>query len=234
MTEHTSKQYDAELESLRTRVLQMGGLVENQIVSAIEGLGASDTNIFKEVIRREQEVNQIELEIDELCNHILARRQPAAVDLRSVIVAIKMIRDLERIGDEAEKVARMGIMIADAGKHFVPKVDLHRIASNAIAMLRKVLDSYARVNAVSAAEVVKADIEVDDEFKAILRQLITFMMEDPRTISRSIEILFIAKAIERIGDHSKNMSEHVVYMVKGRDVRHQNPETVAQEASDNS
>ncbi|MCR2746717.1 phosphate signaling complex protein PhoU [Limnobacter parvus] len=234
MTEHTSKQYDAELESLRTRVLQMGGLVENQIVSAIEGLGATDTNIFKEVIRREQEVNQIELEIDELCNHILARRQPAAVDLRSVIVAIKMIRDLERIGDEAEKVARMGIMIADAGKHFVPKVDLHRIASNAIAMLRKVLDSYARVNAVSAAEVVKADIEVDDEFKAILRQLITFMMEDPRTISRSIEILFIAKAIERIGDHSKNMSEHVVYMVKGRDVRHQNPEAVAQEASDNS
>lgn len=234
MTEHTSKQYDAELESLRTRVLQMGGLVENQIVSAIEGLGAADTNIFKEVIHREQEVNQIELEIDELCNHILARRQPAAVDLRSVIVAIKMIRDLERIGDEAEKVARMGIMIADAGKHFVPKIDLHRIASNAIAMLRKVLDSYARVNAVSAAEVVKADIEVDDEFKAILRQLITFMMEDPRTISRSIEILFIAKAIERIGDHSKNMSEHVVYMVKGRDVRHQNPEAVAQEASDNS
>jgi phosphate transport system protein len=233
MTEHTSKQYDAELESLRTRVLQMGGLVENQIVSAIEGLGAADTQIFKEVIRREKEVNDIELEIDELCNHILARRQPAAVDLRSVIVAIKMIRDLERIGDEAEKVARMGMMIADAGKHFVPKVDLHRIASNAIAMLRKVLDSYARVNAVSAAEVVKADIEVDDEFKAILRQLITFMMEDPRTISRSIEILFIAKAIERIGDHSKNMSEHVVYMVKGRDVRHLGPEVVAQEASDN-
>jgi phosphate transport system protein len=233
MTEHTSKQYDAELESLRTRVLQMGGLVENQIVSAIEGLGAADTQIFKDVIRREKEVNDIELEIDELCNHILARRQPAAVDLRSVIVAIKMIRDLERIGDEAEKVARMGMMIADAGKHFVPKVDLHRIASNAIAMLRKVLDSYARVNAVSAAEVVKADIEVDDEFKAILRQLITFMMEDPRTISRSIEILFIAKAIERIGDHSKNMSEHVVYMVKGRDVRHLGPEVVAKEASGN-
>lgn len=233
MTEHTSKQYDAELESLRTRVLQMGGLVENQIVSAIEGLGAPDTGIFKEVIRREKEVNDIELEIDELCNHILARRQPAAVDLRSVIVAIKMIRDLERIGDEAEKVARMGMMIADAGKNFVPKVDLHRIASNAIAMLRKVLDSYARVNAVSAAEVVKADIEVDDEFKAILRQLITFMMEDPRTISRSIEILFIAKAIERIGDHSKNMSEHVVYMVKGRDVRHLGPEIVAKEASGN-
>jgi phosphate transport system protein len=232
MTEHTSKQYDAELESLRSRVLQMGGLVESQIVSAIEGLGTSDLNLFKEVIRREQNVNQTEMEIDELCNHILARRQPAAVDLRSVIVAIKMIRDLERIGDEAEKVARMGMMIAEAGNHFVPKVDLHRIASNAIAMLRKVLDSYARVNAVSAAEVVKADLEVDDEFKAIIRQLITFMMEDPRTISRSIEILFIAKAIERIGDHSKNMSEHVVYMVKGRDVRHRGADAIAQEASE--
>lgn len=220
MTEHTSKQYDAELESLRSRVLQMGGLVENQIVSAIEGLGAAETSIFKEVIRREQDVNRIELEIDELCNHILARRQPAAIDLRSVIVAIKMIRDLERIGDEAEKVARMGLMIAEAGKNFVPKIDLHRMASNAIAMLRKTLDAYARVNATSAAEVVRADVEVDDEFKSIIRQLITFMMEDPRTISRSIEILFIAKAIERIGDHSKNMSEHVVYMVKGRDVRH--------------
>ncbi|MFN4328371.1 MAG: phosphate signaling complex protein PhoU [Limnobacter sp.] len=231
MTEHTSKQYDAELESLRSQVLQMGGLVENQIVSAIEGLNASDSNIFQEVIRREQEVNRIEMEIDELCNHILARRQPAAVDLRSVLVAIKMIRDLERIGDEAEKVARMGMMIAEAGKTFVPKIDLHRISNNAIAMLRKVLDAYARVNAVSAAEVVKADLEVDDEFKAILRQLITFMMEDPRTISRSIEILFIAKAIERIGDHSKNMSEHVVYMIKGRDVRHKGPDAIAQEAS---
>jgi phosphate transport system protein len=232
MTEHTSKQYDVELESLRSRVLQMGGLVENQIVSAIEGLGASDTRLFKEVIQREQEVNQIEMEIDEQCNHILARRQPAAVDLRSVIVAIKMIRDLERMGDEAEKVARMGMMIADAGRDFVPKVDLNRIAGNAIAMLRKVLDSYARVNAVSAAEVLKADLEVDDEFKAILRQLITFMMEDPRTISRSIEILFIAKAIERIGDHSKNMSEHVVYMVKGRDVRHRGADAIAQEVSE--
>lgn len=231
MTDHTSKQYDAELESLRTRVLQMGGVVENQIVSALEGLNNSDMNCFAEVVRREQEVNQAEMEIDELCNHILARRQPAAGDLRAVLVAIKMIRDLERIGDEAEKMARMGMMIVEAGKSFMPKIDLHRMATNAIAMLRKVLDAYARVNAVSAAEVVRADIEVDDEFKSILRQLITFMMEDPRTISRSIEILFIAKAIERVGDHSKNMSEHVVYLVKGRDVRHRGPEAVAQEAS---
>jgi len=235
MTEHTSKQYDQELESLRSRVLQMGGLVENQIVSAMEGLGAgSDVGVFREVIRREAEVNQIEMEIDELCNHILARRQPTAIDLRSVIVAIKMIRDLERIGDEAEKVARMGLNILESGKTFVPKVDLQSMATHAIAMLRKALDAYARVNAVSAAEVVRADLEVDDEFKAILRQLITFMMEDPRTITRSIDILFVAKAIERIGDHSKNMSEHVVYLVRGRDVRHKNVDAVEQEVnSDN-
>lgn len=234
MTEHTSKQYDAELESLRSRVLQMGGLVEDQITSAIEGLNSStDTSVFKEVIRRESEVNDIELEIDELCNHILARRQPTAVDLRSVLVAIKMIRDLERIGDEAEKVARMGIKIIEGGRTFVPKVDLNSMSKNAIAMLRKVLDSYARVNAVSAAEVVRADLEVDDEFKGILRQLITFMMEDPRTITRSIDILFVAKAIERIGDHSKNMSEHVVYLVKGRDVRHKGAEAIAEEVQNN-
>lgn len=231
MTEHTSKQYDAELEALRSKVLQMGGLVENQIVAAIEGLeNASDVAELNRVIKREAEVNQVEMEIDELCNHILARRQPAAVDLRSVIVAIKMIRDLERIGDEAEKIARMGIKIIENGRNYVPKIDLRAMSKNAIDMLRKTLDAYARVNAVSAAEVVRADQAVDDEFRAVLRQLITFMMEDPRTITRSIEILFIAKAIERIGDHSKNMSEHVVYMVKGRDVRHRSPEDVEQEA----
>jgi phosphate transport system protein len=234
MTEHTSKQYDAELEMLRSRVLQMGGLVEDQITSAMEGLNTStDTSVFKEVVRREAEVNQIELEIDELCNHILARRQPTAVDLRSVLVAIKMIRDLERIGDEAEKVARMGIKIIEGGRTFVPKIDLNSMSKNAISMLRKVLDSYARVNAASAAEVVRADLEVDDEFKGVLRQLITFMMEDPRTITRSIDILFVAKAIERIGDHSKNMSEHVVYLVKGRDVRHKGPEAIDEEVQRN-
>lgn len=231
MTEHTSKQYDAELESLRSRVLQMGGMVEDQISRAIEALiSGSDVSAFKEIIRREAEVNQTELEIDELCNHILARRQPTAIDLRSVLVAIKMIRDLERIGDEAEKVARMGIKIIENGRNFVPKVDLLSMSKNAIAMLRKVLDSYARVNAVSAAEVVRADQAVDDEFKGILRQLITFMMEDPRTITRSIDLLFVAKAIERVGDHSKNMSEHVVYLVKGRDVRHKGAAAVEEEA----
>jgi phosphate transport system protein len=231
MTIHTSKHYDVELETLRSRVLQMGGFVERQIVTAIEALGSGDAAELGEVLRREKEVNRMEMEIDELCNHILALRQPTAIDLRSVLVAIKMIRDLERVGDEAEKIARMAKLIHDAAREFMPKVDLQHMSATAVAMLRKVLDSYARVDPVSAVEVVKEDLTVDDEFRSVLRQLITFMMEDPRTISRSIEILFIAKAIERIGDHSKNMSEHVVYLIRGRDVRHKGIEALTKEAA---
>ncbi|MFN7834238.1 MAG: phosphate signaling complex protein PhoU [Burkholderiaceae bacterium] len=232
MAEHTSKHYDVELETLRSRVLKMGGLVERQIVDSVEALGSGDMAALKEVLSRESEVNDLEMEIDELCNHILALRQPTAIDLRSVLVAIKIIRDLERIGDEAEKIARMAMLIHQAAREFMPRVELQHMVDTAIAMLRKVLDAYARVDPVAAAEVVKEDLTVDDEFRSILRQLITFMMEDPRTISRSIEILFIAKAIERIGDHSKNMSEHVVYLIRGRDVRHRGAEAVVKEAAD--
>ena len=231
MTDHTSKQYDVELETLRSRVLQMGGLVERQIVMSIEALASGDTALFEDVFKQEQEVNQMETEIDGQCNHILALRQPTAIDLRSVIAAIKIIRDLERVGDEAEKMTRMAKMIHDAGRAFMPRVELQHMADTAVSMLRKVLDAYARTDAISAAEVVREDITVDDEFRSVLRQLITFMMEDPRTISRSIEILFIAKAIERIGDHAKNMSEHVVYLVRGRDVRHKAFDEVVKEAS---
>lgn len=228
MPERTNKQYDAELESLRNRVLQMGGMVEQQLTIATEAIHTQSlsTDSFNAVIRREAEVNTTEMEIDEVCNHILARRQPTAIDLRSVLAAIKIIRDLERIGDEAEKIARMGLKIIEGEHNFMPSVDLKPISKKAIAMLRKVLDSYARVNVASAVEVVRADIEVDDEFKVILHQLIHSMTEDARSITRSIDILFVAKAIERVGDHSKNMSEHVVYYAKGHDVRHLSPDVV--------
>ncbi len=236
MPERTNKQYDAELESLRNRVLQMGGVVEQQLTMATEALNASTLKpeIFNAVVSREAEVNQTEMEIDEVCNHILARRQPTAIDLRSVLAAIKMIRDLERIGDEAEKIARMGLKIIEAGHHFMPAVDLQPIARKAVAMLRKVLDSYARVNVTSAVEVVRADIEVDQEFKLILHQLIKSMTDDGRSIERSIDILFVAKAIERVGDHSKNMSEHVVYYAKGHDVRHMSPDVVEKRLRDDA
>jgi phosphate transport system protein len=229
MTEHTSKQFDSELESVRSRVLQMGGLVEQQIVRATEALVSGDMALLERVIADDHRVNALEVEIDESCSHILARRQPAAGDLRLIIAVIKTITDLERIGDEAEKIARMGKLIHGAERQHMPRMDLSHVADRACAMLRQSLDAFARLDISEAARVVKQDRAVDDEFRAVMRQLITFMMEDPRTITRSLEILFIAKAIERIGDHSKNMAEYVVYMVKGRDVRHTAIEDVEKE-----
>jgi len=229
MQEHISKQFDAELESVRSRVLQMGGLVEEQITRAMQALIAGDMELIDKVIGDDHRVNALEVELDEACSHIIARRQPAAGDLRLLITVIKTITDLERIGDEAEKIARMAKLIHAAGRLHMPRIDLSRVADRALAMLRESLDAFARLDVSEAMRVVKQDQAVDDQFRAIMRQLITFMMEDPRTITRSLEILFIAKAVERIGDHSKNMAEYVVYMVKGRDVRHVSLEQVERE-----
>ena len=229
MAEHTSKQFDAELENVRSRVLQMGGLVEEQIIRAMDALAAGDMQLIDKVIADDHRVNGMEVELDELCSHIIARRQPAAVDLRLLITVIKTITDLERIGDEAEKIGRMAKLIHTAERLHMPRMDLSHVADRALAMLRQSLDAFARLDVSEAMRVVKQDEEVDDAFRAIMRQLITFMMEDPRTISRSLEILFIAKAIERIGDHAKNMAEYVIYMVKGRDVRHTSIEEVEKE-----
>lgn len=226
MPDHISKQFDQELGTIRSRVLQMGGLVEQQIRDAMMALETGDAALIKHILGNEQKVNDLEVEVDDLCNHILARRQPTAGDLRMVLTAIKMVRDLERIGDEAEKISRMAQLIHDADRQNLPRVELTHMATVAVEMLHKILDAFARMDVTSALQVMREDLAVDDEFRAVLRQLITYMMEDPRTISRSIELLFGAKAIERIGDHCKNMSEHVVYLVKGRDVRHQNPDKV--------
>jgi len=220
MAEHTSKQFDAELESVRSRVLHMGGLVEQQITRAMEALISGDMELMEKVIADDHRVNALEVDLDESCSHIIARRQPAAGDLRLLITVIKTITDLERIGDEAEKIARMAKLIHGAGRQHMPRMDLSNVADRALAMLRQSLDAFARLDVSEAMAVVRQDSAVDDQFRAIMRQLITFMMEDPRTITRSLEILFIAKAIERIGDHSKNMAEYVIYMAKGRDVRH--------------
>ena len=220
MPEHISKQFDAELEAVRSRVLQMGGMVEQQIVKAVEGLASGDLAALDRVIEDDHRVNAMEVGLDESCSQIIARRQPAASDLRLVMAIIKTITDLERIGDEAEKIARMAKLIHEAERVHLPRLELKHVANLALAMLRKALDAFARLDVASALQVVKQDRGVDDEFRSILRQLITFMMEDPRTISRCLETLFVSKAIERIGDHAKNMAEYVVYMVEGRDVRH--------------
>ncbi len=228
--EHTSKQFDAELETVRSRVLQMGGLVEEQIVDAVEALIVGKLELADEVIAKDLEVNAMEVEIDEGCAHIIARRQPTAGDLRMVMTVIKTITDLERIGDEAEKIARMSKLIYQSDRLSAPRFTEIKIMSGIVLeMLRKSLDAFARLDLAAAVQVPRQDMEVDEAFRSALRHLITFMMEDPRTISTSLEVLFAAKAIERIGDHAKNMSEYVVYMVKGKDVRHTSLEEIERE-----
>lgn len=230
-SEHISKKFDAELEAVRSRVLQMGGLVESQIIRAIEGFTTGNLDLIAHTIADDHRVNAMEVALDEDCSHIIARRQPAASDLRMIMTVVKTITDLERIGDEAAKIARMSKLIYEDDRLHVPRMTEIKHASDiALEMLRHSLDAFARLDVVTAAKVVRQDQHVDDEFRSILRQLITFMMEDPRTISISLEILFVAKAIERIGDHAKNMSEYVIYMVKGKDVRHVTVEEFEREA----
>lgn len=230
MSEHISKQFDHELEGVRARVLHMGGAVEEQILRALQALTTGDMALARQVIADDHRINTMEVQLDEECCTIIARRQPTAGDLRLLMAVIKTITDLERIGDEAQKIARMAELFYSADRTPPPRtVDVKHVAVVALEMLRMALDAFARLDVSTAAEVVKRDQHVDEEFRSILRQLITFMMEDPRTISPSLEILFVAKAIERIGDHAKNMSEYVIYMVKGKDVRHLAPDAFARE-----
>ncbi len=230
ISEHISKQFNAELEAVRSSVLQMGGLVEEQIEKAIEALTTSNIDLIEQVIADDHRVNAMEVSIDEICSQIIARRQPTASDLRMIMTVIKTITDLERIGDEAEKIARMAKLIYAAGRMHMPRfIEIRHVANIALEMLRKSLDAFARLDLAAAAQVVRQDELVDEEFRSIIRQLITFMMEDPRKISTSLEILFAAKAIERIGDHAKNMSEYVVYLVKGKDVLHVTVEEIERE-----
>jgi phosphate transport system protein len=209
----------------------MGGMVEEQIRRAADTLVTGDMVEIAAVMENDHRVNAMEVDLDEACSHIIARRQPAAGDLRLLIAVIKTITDLERIGDEAEKIARMAKLIHDAERMHMPRIEIRHVANLALAMLRKSLDAFARLDVKAAQEVVRQDEAVDSEFRSILRQLITFMMEDPRTITRCLEVLFVAKALERIGDHSKNMAEYVVYMVEGRDVRHMRSDAIARAAN---
>jgi len=220
-SEHLSKQYDADLETLRSGVLQMGGLVEAQIRASIDAFASGSPNLIDQVIANEPRVDEFEVSIDNNCSHVIVKRQPAASDLRLIMAISKTVTDLERIGDEAEKIARMSRQI-----HERKSTELHRFASVrhaadiAVSMLRQALDAFARLDPAEAAKVIRQDLAIDTEFRSILRQLITFMMEDPRTISTALEIVWIAKAVERIGDHAKNIAEDVIYIVKGTDVRH--------------
>lgn len=230
--EHIYRQFDTELETVRARVLQMGGLVEKQIADAIEAMSNGDLELMNKVEEEDRRVNAFDVSIDEMCQHIIARRQPAATDLRMVMTVIKTTTDLERIGDEAKKIARMSKMIYEGERINMPRFrEIRHMATLVLDMLHKALDAFARLDLAEAAQVVRADLHVDEEYRLIIRHLITFMMEDPRTISSSLDLLFIARSIERVGDHAKNISEYVVYLVKGRDVRHIGLEAMEREVA---
>jgi phosphate transport system protein len=220
-TVHISKQYDHDLETLRSGMLQMGGLVESQIRDAIEAFSSGDEVLIDRVTVNEARVDAFEIDLDGDCSHIIVKRQPAAGDLRLIMAISKAVTDLERIGDEAEKIARMSRQIYGRGPMELQRFATIRHAADiAVVMLRRALDAFARLDAVQAAEIIREDLAIDAEFRSIIRQLITFMMEDPRTISTALEIVWIAKAVERIGDHAKNIAEYVIYVVEGTDIRH--------------
>ncbi|MEY3427686.1 MAG: Phosphate-specific transport system accessory protein PhoU [Pseudomonadota bacterium] len=221
MDKHISSQFDNELGSVSSRVLELGGLVESQIRHAVFALSQFSNEVADQVIAAESQVNSMEVEIDRDLSSIIARRQPTARDLRLLIAISKITANLERVGDEAEKIARMVKAIGASGNaRYLPSSEL-RIASDlASALLRKALDSFARLDVTEAVSILKEDDLIDAEFDGFVRKLVTYMMEDPRTISASLDLLFIAKAIERIGDHAKNIAEFIIYVVKGADVRH--------------
>src|SRR5687767_20183 len=220
---HLSTQFDAELSGISSRVLEMGGLVESQVAQAVYALSNFSAEVAAQVLQQEERVNQMEVEIDRDLSAIIARRQPTARDLRLLIAVSKTIANLERVGDEAARIARMAQRLIDSGGanlQRLPVTDLAFGAELATAQLRKVLVAFARLDTARALEVLKQDDQIDREFEGLLRKLITYMMEDPRTISASIELVFVAKSIERVGDHAKNLAEAIIYIVKGTDVRH--------------
>lgn len=220
MLEHTNKQFHTDLEATRSRFLLMGGLVESMVRDAMAVLATGDLTIVDRVREHEKAVNKHEVDIDERIGLLIARHQPTAGDLRLLLSISKMLTDMERCGDEAEKIAKVARRLYEADSRYTPAVDLAHIADCVTAMIRDALDSFAREDPLRAAEVVRRDKSVDKEWKASLRLMISYMIEDPRTISRSIDLIFIARSLERIGDHAKNMSERVIYMVRGDDVRH--------------
>ncbi|MEO7244115.1 MAG: phosphate signaling complex protein PhoU [Rubrivivax sp.] len=226
---HLSSQFDAELSGISNRVLEMGGLVEAQVAQAVYALAEFSADTADQVLRQEERVNRMEVEIDRDLSGIIARRQPTARDLRLLIAVSRTIANLERVGDEAARIARVVRRLIDAGvpnRLRLPVADLRFESELAIASLRNALDAFARLDAIKALEVLKQDHQIDYEFEGLLRKLITYMMEDPRTISSSIDLVFVAKAIERVGDHAKNLAEAVIYVVKGTDVRHHSVQAV--------
>nr|WP_227870764.1 phosphate signaling complex protein PhoU [Orrella marina] len=221
LNDHTYKQFDIELDEIRSDFLQMGGCVQSMIADAMEVLATGDAECFERVKENEKQVNQLELDIDDRITTMLARRQPLGFDLRLLLAVTKMLTDMERCGDEAERIAVLGRRMHEDAQKFVPEMELQHVATAVLGMLHDVMDSFARHDSVLAASVVRGDKKVDKEWKAAMRGLITYMIEDPRMITGSIDLMLMSRSLGRIGDHCKNMAERVIFMVHGKDVRHQ-------------
>ncbi|MHC8943355.1 phosphate transport system protein [Advenella incenata] len=220
MAQHTNTRFDAELEDIRSRFLRMGGLVEAMIEDSMLILADGNLTVAERVFEREKEVNRLEMDIDHSIAQILALQQPTAVDLRLVISVSKMLTDMERSGDEAEKIAKMARRLYESPNRYEPIVDMTHFAVGVQKMLNRSLDAFARKDAILAADVVRSDKKIDKQWKSILREVSSYMIEDPRTTTACIDLIFIARALERIGDHAKNMAERVIYLVQGEDARH--------------
>lgn len=230
--QHITHGFDADLEALRNKVLRTGGIVERQLSDALKALAEQDSGLAETVISRDQDINDLELEIDEDSALILARRQPVASDLRLLISIIKAITDLERMGDEAVRIARMAVRHAERIQPQRPPTGIRHLGTHVRGMLHDALDAFARFDVDAAVAVVAEDQSVDREYESITRELITFMMEDPRAIPHALDVLFSARALERIGDRACNICEYVIYYVRGKDVRHVGLDTVKREASE--
>lgn len=220
LDQHISQQFNADLEDLKTELLEMGGIVEQQIENAVKAIETADGELAERVMITEDEVDQREVQLDEHATSVLARRQPAASDLRMVLAVTKTTRDLERMGDEAQKIAKMAIALNEDGEAPRGYVELRHIGSSVQKMVNSTLDAFARFDVDTALQVARQDKNVDREYKTAMRELVTYMMEDPRSISRVMNIMWALRSLERIGDHSRNIAEHIIYLVKGLDVRH--------------
>ncbi|HCG78612.1 MULTISPECIES: phosphate signaling complex protein PhoU [Thalassolituus] len=218
--QHISGQFNADLEAIRNHMMSMGGLVERQVNHAVQAICSGDTQLADDVIRREDDVDKAEVAIDNECTQILVRRQPAASDLRMVLAVSRVVRDLERIGDEASKIAIHTLEVKDSKNPQFCQQAIRYMGEEVVKMISGALDAFARHDVEGAIEVVRTDKLVDKQYASALRELITYMMEDPRSIGQAINILWILRAIERIGDHARNISEQVIYLVSGTDVRH--------------
>ncbi|MFZ9820207.1 MAG: phosphate signaling complex protein PhoU [Methylophilaceae bacterium] len=230
MALHSFSKFDSVLESLRSKVLEMGGIVEEQIKNAVDALIDADAKLAKKVIDVDEKVNDLEKLIDENCLLVLVKRSPAAGDLRFVSTVQKTISDLERIGDESTKIARAALRIYEDDRMGKPSLsDIKSMAKLVLGMLHEALDSFARLDPKISLEVRKEDEAVDEIYQSCMRTQLTYMLEDPRKISTALEVIYIAKALERIGDHSENIAEYVVYSVKGADVRHSSDNEIKKE-----